>query len=180
MPENQPTPEEIAAQKKKDRDAALKVVDLKSALWNYALLKLTENFGDYHKIANAKYLEALSKAPDQDTYERIFLPQLSQEGGAITPAYLQIASYRVLLENFSKILAEDALKYVKSEKRLSEKYAGKYVFELPEEEQKKIISACMNYTAQDKIAELTGVVKKSTTASLEEMLAEPEEARKAA
>ena len=121
-------------------------------------------------------METLSKAPDQDTYEKIFFPPLSQEGGALTSPYIQTTSVSILLQDFARITAKDALEYVGSSKPLKSKYAGKYLFELGEEERKGIIGMCMSYTTGNIVSKLVGDSTKNITAGLEKVLAEAEKA----
>ena len=56
------------------------------------------------------------------------------------------------------------------------KYAGKYLFELGEEERKGIIGMCMSYTTGNIVSKLVGDSTKNITAGLEKVLAEAEKA----
>jgi len=169
--------EEEAKEMQENRDSALKSINAKGKMWDYALPKLAtfERFGQLSELAKGKYLEAISQAPDQDTYQKVFFPQLASENGAVTSPYIQNASAQILQESFSRILVQDALDYLGLKGNLKGDYSGKYVSQLSEEDQGKIIGSCMTYTTNNKVQDLLGTANQSVASGLEEMLIESEE-----
>ncbi len=158
------------------RENALTIINAKSSMWNYALPRLVTpaQFGQVSELAKRKYSELISKAPEQITYEQLFLPALSHDGGAITSPYLQERSAGILQEQFSYITIQDALEYVGSKKSVIVDYANKYVGDLKEEELKAIIGSCMGFTINKKVASLLNDSNKDIASGLEQILTEPD------
>jgi hypothetical protein len=173
--ERQPTEREIKEQREKDSKVASET--LKLAFWDYALPKLVtpEQYGQLSEMAKSKYDQLISKTPDQKIYERLFYPELAREGGAVTSPYLQEKSLAILMDAFQRSKVGTLLEYAGSKKELANKYKDKYVFELSEEERKEIIGKCITRTTNTKVAGLLEEANKGITASLEELLCEPEE-----
>ncbi|HTZ41847.1 MAG TPA: hypothetical protein VMC07_01405 [Candidatus Omnitrophota bacterium] len=181
-----PTQKEIEAEMAKGRKSALMSIDPNSGYWNYALPKLvtSEQYGQLSQIAGAMYGKTISKAPSQDVYERLFLPELAKEGGAITSPYLQETARQILAYDFQRITVEDALKYVgsKSAKGILEglkaiigKMQGDkpiYVAQLGEEIAAHVTATCMTLTTNDKVKGLLDEANKGLAAGLEKILAD--------
>ncbi len=154
------------------REVSLK--DLEGSLWNYATPKLVtpEQYGQLSKLASADYINTISQTPDQHAYERLFLPQLATEGGAVTSPYLQERSKKILQESVMSVKVEDIYNLVGLKEPMKESYKDKYVFELGEDEVKSIVSSYMGLKVTDIVSGLLGKQKQAVTKGLEEILCE--------
>jgi hypothetical protein len=176
------SPEEI----KKEQEAAMvkqaevAKKNLESGLWNYAAPKLVthEQYGQLAKGAEAFYLESISKSPDQLIYEQLFLPQLANEGGAITSPYIQNTSAAILQESLASLKIEDAVKYFQYKGTLKPELMGKYVRQLDKETASLIIGSAMQYKTDDTVKKILELRQKNISKGLEEILAAPEKEKK--
>lgn len=168
------TPVDKEKQKKDERNAALK--SLKLGFWDYALPKLVTpaQYGQIAQMAEMKYKQTVLKAPSQDIYERLFAPQLLDDGQAITSPYLQNQSIAILQDAFMRITVQDALEYSGSKRTVKSEYAEKYISDLSEKQRQTIVGSCMTQTTNKKVADMLGEANKGITSSLEEIIAEPE------
>jgi hypothetical protein len=168
----QPTKDEVEKKRKDERDTAVKT--LKLGFWDYTLPKLVTpaQYGQIAQMAEMKYQGTVSKTPSQEIYERLFAPQLLNEGGAITSPYLQNQSIAILQDAFMRITIQDALEYAGSKKSLKAEYIGKYISDLSEKQRGEIVGSCIVQTTNKKVAELLGEANKGITSNLEKILAE--------
>jgi hypothetical protein len=167
------------AKKEKDRAVALK--NIESALWNYALPKLVtfENFGRLSEGAKEKYTALIQKTPSQEMYEQLFAPQLVNEGGAVTSSYVQNASAAIIQQSFAMLKVDDLTKYVGVKGSIKESYKGKYVADLDKKEIETLISYAMQFGINKKIVELVGDESKGIASGLEKIICEePKEEKK--
>jgi hypothetical protein len=167
---------ELIEKMEESRKVAL--ANLNSNLWNYATPKLisSEQYGQFSKVAEAMYKETESKAPDQHSYEQLFLPQLQKEGGAITSPYLQQTSYQILKESFGSIKVEDAFKFVGAKGALKEDFKDKYVQMLRDKKgNESLTESLMVYKTTDILSGIVDGSKKSIVSELENILAEKPE-----
>lgn len=172
-PEQIEKEKQIAEQKEKVRQVALK--NLGSALWNYAAPKLisAEQYGSLAQSSEMFYQNTVTKAPEQNVYEQLFLPQLMKEGGAVTSPYLQSTSLKILQESLLSVKVEDAVKY-SGVKSVGEQFKGKYVSDLGEKEASQIVGSCMQYQTDEKVKEILALRQKSISSGLEKILGEKE------
>ena len=163
----------IQEEKAKNREAALE--NLGGSLWNYAAPKLitAEQYGGLSQASERFYFETISKAPEQNVYEQLFLPQLAGEGGAITSPYLQTRSLAILQESLFGVKVEDAVKYAGVEK-VGEKFKDKYVSDLSQEEAGQIVGSAIQYQTDNKVKDILALRQKGISEGLEKILSEPE------
>jgi hypothetical protein len=174
------TPEQIekekaeAEKRAKMRDIALKNLD--SSLWDYASPKLitSENYGKIAEASEGFYQEALSKAPDQNIYNQVFLPQLMSEGGAITSPYIQQTSYKILQESLFSVKVNDLTKNL-GITNVREDLKDKYVSQLDEKSAGQIAGSYLQYKTQDKVKDILSMSQKGIVSGLEELLKPNEE-----
>jgi hypothetical protein len=161
--EKEITPEE----KEKNRQVALK--NLKSSMWDYATPKFMSpaQYGQLSEYSKLGYTELIKKAPDQQVYEQLFLPQLAREGGAITSPYLQNTSAAILQESLAGVKLSEALAYA----GVKGNYADKYVGDLGDEEAGAIISSAIQYQTDEKVKGILAIRQKSISGNLEKILA---------
>jgi len=167
------------AKREEGRAVALKNID--SQLWDYALPKFVtfENFGKLSEGAKEKYSALIQKVPSQEMYERLFAPQLSNEGGAVTSPYIQNSSAAIIQQSFAMLKVDDIVKYVDIKGKVKESYKGKFVADLDKKEVGTLISYAMQYGLNKKIVELVGDESKGITSGLEKLICEePKEEKK--
>lgn len=176
MTNEEPTPE----QKEELRQGSLKNLD--STLWNYAAPKLVTagQYGKLGELAEKIYPQLISQAPEQDIYQKLFLPQLAKEGGAITSPYLQGMSTKILQQSILSLKTEDVYALTGMKKPMKESYKGKYVCELPEEEIEKLIAHYMSFKTSDIAKGLIDMNKQGNKNGLEEILCEEEQVQEQA
>ena len=165
-------------EKELSRQYALK--NIKSALWDYAAPNLItqQNFGMLSESAKGEYNELIKKAPSQDIYEQIYLPQLRKEGGAVTSPYIQDASSSILQQSFASLKVEDIVAYVGAKRDLAEKFKNKYVLDLDKETAQSLIGVGMQKGIYEKLGSIIKSDSNKLSKGLEELVCEPE--RKAA
>jgi hypothetical protein len=166
--ENQSELEERVKVAKLNLDKAVQLKDLAvSGLMTYE---------QYGKLNSGLYEEAVSNVPDEQTYKTLYLPALLSKEGAVHQEYLKERSQRILIESLSVLSAEDALKYAGFKKEIDEKYKGKYVHELNEEEAGKIIGTYLSNLVEETIVKkIMPLRAKQRTKGLEEIFAKKEE-----
>jgi len=161
-------------QKEEAREVALK--NLGSNLWNYATPKLVTSaqYGQLSEVAKSLYPQLISQSPPNAELWRQLTPLLAKEG-AITSPYLQTVSAKILQESIAMLKVEDVYGAFGMDKSMKKDYAGKYVFELPEEEVKNIIGSYMNFRTFDIVKGLLDMNKQGIKKGLEGILCESEE-----
>lgn len=167
--------------KKREEGRAVALKNIESGLWDYALPQFVsfEDYGRISESAKEKYNSLIQKAPSQDVYEQVFYPQLSHEGGAVTSPYIQQTSAAILQESFSMLKVQDILKYLGAKGNLKPAYKDKYVSELDKKEVGALISSCIQFRVNKKVADLFGEQSKAIAGGLEKMLTEePKEEKK--
>ena len=167
-------------QKEKSREVALKNVG--GSLWRYAIPELVtpEQYGQLSRIAKGTYAETISKTPEQEIYETLFLPQLAEKGGAITSPYLQEMSMKILQQSIMNLRVEDVYNFIGLKTAMKEDYAEKYVFELPKEEVENLVGSYMSFKTSDIVKGLLDRNKEGIKKNLEEILCESKEQEKQA
>jgi len=171
--------EEITPEQKEEfRELALK--NLGGTIWKYATPKLvtSEQYGQLSEIAKGTYAETISERPEQDIYEKLFLPQLAEEGGAITSPYLQKMSLKIIQESIQMLKVEDIYNFIGLETAMKEDYAGKYVFELTKEEVGNLVGSYMSFRTSDIVKGLLDKNKEGIKKNLEGILCESKEQEK--
>ena len=147
---------------------------LKGDLWNYALPTFAspEQYGQLSKLVGAEYNEFLQKAPSQSAYEKLYLPELSNKGGAVTSPYLQETSARILRESVASLKVGDVLKYfgIKVPAEFKDEDKDKFVFELDEEMRSTIINSYISYEVQEKMKGVLEYSRKAIKGNLEKIL----------
>ena len=166
--------EKLSEKEKKEKLREISLENLESSLWDYATPKLitTEQYGQLSRLVNTNYMNIISQAPKQDIYEKLFLPQLVEEGGAITSPYLQVTSLKILQESLVSVKVEDIYKLVGLKEPLKDSYKDKFIYELSEDEIKSITGFYMSLKVNDIVSSLLGKQKQATTKSLEKILCE--------
>ena len=172
------TPEELQkeAEEKASKIAEVANKNLKSSMWNYAAPKFISH-EEYGKLAEAGinfYNEAISKSPEQHVYEQIFLPQLQNEGGAITSPYIQSTSAMILQESLASVKIEDAMKYAGYKGSIRVDYAGKYVNQLDKKVAGSIIGSAIQYQTDETVKKVLASRQEQVSKGLESILKEPE------
>lgn len=167
--------------KKREEGRAVALKNIGSQLWDYALPKLVtfESFGRLSEGAKEKYAALIQKVPSQEMYERLFAPQLLEEGGAVTSPYIQNSSAAIIQQSFAMLKVEDIVKYVGAKGNIKESYKGKYVADLDKKEVGTLIAMAMSYGLNKKIVELVGDESKGIASGLEKLVCEePKEEKK--
>ena len=123
------TDEKSKEKSKEELRAEMAMKNLKGSLWNYAAPKIVTHsrYGEISDSIKYFYSNLIAKAPDQNIYNQLFLPQLMYEGGAITSPYLQNTSYAILQDDLLNIKIEDALGLMGYKGTLKKELSGKYV-----------------------------------------------------
>jgi hypothetical protein len=156
----------------KIREIALK--NLESSLWKYAAPKFISH-AEYGNLADASedmYAELIKKSPDQHVYEQLFLPQLSDEGGAITSPYLQVTSARILQESLLGVKVGDALKYAGYKGSIAQSYKNKYVNQLDKKEAGLIVGSVIRFKSDELVKGILDIRQKEISKGLEALVAE--------
>jgi hypothetical protein len=142
--------------------------NLASVMWGYAAPKFIshEQYGQLAEYSKQSYTELIGKSPDQHVYEQLFLPQLANEGGAITSPYLQNTSAAILQESLFRVKVSEALKYagVKGD------FNDKYVNQLTEEQAGAIVGSAIQYQTDEQVKLILGNRQKGISKNLEELL----------
>lgn len=126
-----------------------------------------ENYG---KLVEGMYDSAITKTPDQRSYEQLFLEELRKETGVINAPRLKEKSSQILLGSLAALSVGEALKYLGvKDTNLNPKYAKKYVDELDEREAQAILGVYTTNLVEDYIAKILPERKKGRTKSIEDM-----------
>jgi len=162
----EPTKEE------KLRANAIKSLDGKSQLWNYALplFATSEQYGQLSHLVKMGYKDLIGKTPSQEIYEQLYLPALSHDGGTVSSPYLQETSAAILQESIHNLKVSDVQNVFGSSVEIQEAYKDKYVSELPQEIAQKIIGSYITYVVQDKMKGVLESSRKGVKQGLEDIL----------
>ena len=154
--------------------------NLESALWNYASPKLltAKQYGEIAEAGQALYLETINKSPDQNIYQQLFLPQLSNEGGAITSPYIQNTSLAILRESLEGIKIGDAIKYAGYKGDIKSEYKDLYLRQIDEKGKGIIMGSVFQYKADDLAKKALDIRQKNIPKGLEEIFAPEKETSK--
>jgi hypothetical protein len=151
--------------------------NLESSLWDYVSPKLltAEQYGKIAEAGQALYLETISKVPDQNIYQQLFLPQLANEGGAITSPYIQNTSLAILRESLEGIKIGDAIKYAGYKGEIKPEYKEIYLRQLDEKGKEIVIGSVFQYKSDDLAKKALDIRQKNIPKSLEEIFSPKEE-----
>jgi len=169
--------EELTSEQKEEaRGVALKNLD---NLFIYATPRLVTSaqYGQLSEMAQSLYPQLVSKSPpNQQLWERV--SPFLKDNGSIPSSYLQKVSAQIIQESVAMVKVEDIYGALGIDKAMKKDYAGKYVFELPEEEIGKLISSYMSFRTSDIVKGLLDMNKQGIKKGLEELLCESEEQEK--
>ncbi len=169
--------QEIAKTKERQREVALE--NLKSGLWDYALPRFVtpEQYGQLSRLAEGKYQEILSKTPSQDVYEKVFLPALSNESGAVTSSYIRNTSAAILQESLQSIKIEDIMQYLESDKKIKDELKSNYIIDIKDDKIKfSLISSYISKAVNEKVKGLIDESNKNSISELEKIVCDIPEA----
>lgn len=174
MTNKTPQPKEKTEEEKREEVAKLNL-DTKNRLWDYASPKLIthEEYGGLANEAEAFYFKAISETPSDLAYKSLFLPQLLNEGGAITSPYIQKTSQLILQESLSSLKAENALSYCGYKGALGPSYSGKYITQLDPKIAGAIVGSAMQYQKDEIVKKILSSRQENIPKGLEQILAEP-------
>ena len=123
-------------------------------------------------------METINKSPDQDIYQQLFLPQLVNEGGAITSPYIQNTSLAILRESLEGVKIGDAIKYAGYKGDIKSEYKDLYLRQIDEKGKGIIMGSVFQYKADDLAKKALDIRQKNIPKGLEEIFAPEKETSK--
>ena len=128
-----------------------------------------ENYG---KLLEGVYEATVSNVPDEDTYRNLFLPALlrSEEGATINAPYLKTSAASIVQESLFTLPADEVLKNIGVSEEVANKYSGKYLNDLSDEDQKAIVGTYFPNMVEDIISKRLPEMRKTRAGNLENIL----------
>ena len=128
-----------------------------------------ENYG---KLLEGVYEATVSKVPDENTYRDLFLPALlsSEEGITINAPYLKTSAAAIIQESLFTLPADEILNDIGVNEEVANKYFGKYLNDLSDEDKKAIVGTYFPNMVENVIARRLPEMRKARAGNLEKIL----------
>ena len=134
-------------ERQEERDYALNNLD-DAYLTNLAIAGLTKapegQIPEYGTIFSDIYKGTIAQAPNQETWRRLYVPELINDEGALSKHLLMGRARDIQRGALSKVEVADVFNRIGSDKTVKEEYQGKLISELDPESQQKMISLYFN------------------------------------
>lgn len=170
MAEKKPTEKEIEEGKERQREISRLNLD-DSYLTGLAVAKIgtPENYG---KLLEGIYEQTIAKAPNQESYENLFLPALqnSENGVVINEPYLKTQATKIIQESLFKLPVNEILNRMGVSDEVSKSYTEKDIADLSEKDAGLIISIYLKDMVERVIEERLPEMRKSRVSALEKIL----------
>jgi hypothetical protein len=122
----------------------------------------------YGTVLSQLYSNVISKAPGQEAYDQMILPELMSDEGALSKVRMQKQAARIVQESILTVKVEDALKYTGVNKGVVDKYKDMYVEDLEESEKLELVNSYLTSMTHGHAMAALGAQRKAIAGGLEE------------
>tara|TARA_Y100000031_G_C8174499_1_gene363390 strand:- start:567 stop:1073 length:507 start_codon:yes stop_codon:yes gene_type:complete len=128
-----------------------------------------ENYG---RLLGGIYKQTISTAPDQETYEQLFLPGLndSESGVTINENYLKTQATAIIQESLFTLPVDEILEGMGINPEVAKTYSERSMEDLSDEEKGSIFSTYMTNMVEEEIEQRLPEMRESRINALEKAL----------